>query len=142
MLPAFNAEGNLPAGVHWTDWPEIEQRFGHNPHRVKLLEGFRKAIEELRAAGCKTVYLDGSFVTEKAQPNDFDACWDLTDVDPDKLDPVFLDFDNSRATQKAHFFGEFFPAQFSEGVSGKTFLDFFQVDKQTGNLKGIVGLNL
>jgi hypothetical protein len=142
MLPAFDDEGNLPPGVHWADWPEIEHRFGQNPHRVKLLEGFRVAIEELRAAGCKTVYLDGSFVTEKAQPNDFDACWDLADVDPDKLDPVFLDFDNSRATQKARFLGEFFPAQFSEGVSGKTFLDFFQIDKQTGNLEGIIGLNL
>lgn len=142
MLPAFNAEGNLPPGVHWADWPEIVRRFGKNPHRVKLLEGFRIAIQELKAAGCKTVYLDGSFVTEKAQPNDFDACWDLIDVDPDKLDPVFLDFDNRRATQKARFFGELFPAQFSEGISGKTFLDFFQIDKQTGNLKGIVGLNL
>lgn len=142
MLPAFTAEGNLPPGVHWAEWPEINQRFGQNRHRVKLLEGLRIAIEELRAAGCKTVFLDGSFVTEKAQPNDFDACWDLADVDPDKLDPVFLDFDNSRAGQKARFSGEFFPAQFSESVSGKTFLDFFQTDKQTGNRKGIVGLNL
>ena len=57
MLPPFSAEGNLPAGVYWTDWAEIKKRFGHNPHRVKLLEGLQIAIEELKAAGCKTVYL-------------------------------------------------------------------------------------
>jgi len=87
-------------------------------------------------------YLDGSFVTTKDQPGDFDACWDVTDVDPDKIDPVFFDFDNGRAAQKARFGGEFFPAQLPEGDSGKTFLEFFQIDKNTGDPKGIVAVDL
>jgi hypothetical protein len=96
----------------------------------------------LHQAGCKAIFLDGSFVTAKEQPADFDACWDIADVDPDRLDPIFFDFDDGRAAQKARFFGELFPAQLPEGWSGKTFLEFFQTDKDTGNPKGIVGFDL
>jgi hypothetical protein len=28
MLPALNENGDLPAGIHLTDWPELGQRFG------------------------------------------------------------------------------------------------------------------
>ncbi len=43
-------------------------------------------------------------------------------VDPNHLDPIFLDFSNARAAQKRRFMGEFFPAEIPEGASGKTFL--------------------
>ena len=56
------------------------------------------------------MYIDGSFVTTKPQLGDVDACWAIEHVDPDTLDPVFLDFSHSRAAQKARFRGEFFPA--------------------------------
>ena len=75
-------------------------------------------------------------------PNDFDACWDIEGVDPDLLDPVLLTFDDSRAAQKAKYLGELFPAQLSEGGSGGSFLEFFQIDKETGNPKGIITLDL
>jgi len=132
----------LPRGVHWADWTEIQARFGQSPHRYQLLEGFWKAITELKGAGCKAVYLDGSFVTAKDVPNDYDACWETPGVDPTKLDPVFFDFSNRRKAQKAKFLGEFFPADGQNGLSGKTFLEFFQLDKQTGDPKGVVGLHL
>jgi hypothetical protein len=88
------------------------------------------------------VYINGSFVTSKERPNDVDVCWDIDGVDADALDPVFFDFDNGRAAQKARFGAEFFPAQVPEGLTGRTFLDFFQVDKQTGEPKGIIELRL
>ena len=40
------------------------------------MAGLRAALESLKSAGCRTVYLNGSFVTSKEAPNDFDACWD------------------------------------------------------------------
>ena len=92
--------------------------------------------------GCRTAYVDGSFVTAKPLPMDFDACWAIDGVDADRLDPVFLDFSNSRARQKARFGGEFFPADLPEGITGKTFLEFFQTDKETGAPKGIVAIDL
>ena len=61
---------------------------------------------------------------------------------PELLDPVLLDFSNDRAAQKAKYFGEFFPAQLPEGRSGRTFLEFFQRDRLTDHLKGIVILQL
>ena len=142
VIPPFQPDGSLPAGIHWADWEEIEARFGSTPHRRHLLQGFREGAKLLKAAGCKAVFLDGSFVTAKEMPGDFDACWAVQDVDADKLDPVFLDFSNRRAAQKAKFQGEFFPADIPEGLSGRTFMDFFQTDKETGEPKGVVALDL
>jgi hypothetical protein len=58
------------------------------------------------------------------------------------LEPVFFDFTNLRAAQKAKFLGEFFPSSVVADSVGTTFLDFFQVDKATGNAKGIIALDL
>lgn len=94
------------------------------------------------SAECQLVYVDGSFVTTKPEPGDFDACWALAGVDVELLDPVFLDFSSSRAQQKKRFLGEFFPAELPDGATGRTFLEFFQTDKETGKPKGILVLDL
>jgi hypothetical protein len=142
MLPPFTKDGLLPPGVHRAAWHDVARRFGATPHRRWLLAGLRRALKALRAAGCQTVYLDGSFVTAKRDPGDFDGCWDIEGVDPELLDPVLLQFDNRRAAQKAKYRGELFPAQMGEGGSGLTFLEFFQIDKESGAPKGIVALDL
>jgi hypothetical protein len=142
MLEPFQPDGSLPPGVHPAEWAEIETRFGWTPHRQDLMRGFREGALLLKAAGCKAIILDGSFVTAKEMPGDFDACWSVNDVDPNKVDPVFFDFSNFRAAQKARFQGEFFPAEIPEGLSGKTFLEFFQIDKESGEPKGVVALDL
>ena len=107
-----------------------------------MLTGLREALDALSYANCHQIYIDGSFVTTKPEPGDFDACWDVTGVDPTLLDPVLLIFENGRAAQKARYGGELFPAQLPEGLSGKTFLDFFQTDRNTGLPKGMVVLDL
>jgi hypothetical protein len=142
VLPLFDNRGNLPPGIHWATWKDFASRFGWNTHRRRLLHGLKAAIASLLDAGCRAVYIDGSFVTAKEYPADFDACWSVAGVDPLRLDPVLLDFSNDRAAQKAKFKGESFPAEIPEGVSGKTFLEFFQTDKATGRRKGIVGIRL
>lgn len=142
MIPNFDAQGLLPEGVHPATWKEVRERFGGNERREELLKKLREALKLLGAAGCRRVYIDGSFVTTKQMPNDIDVCWDISGVDADVLDPVFFDFDDGRAAQKARFGAEFFPANVPEGITGKTFLEFFQVDKQTGAPKGIIELFL
>lgn len=142
MIPEFNADGLLPRGVHPATLEEVLERFGGNERREQLLTGFVEALRLLRAAGCRRVYIDGSFVTPKERPNDIDACWDIDGVDADALDPVFFDFADGRAAQKARFGAEFFPAQVPEGLTGRAFLEFFQVDRQTGEPKGIIELRL
>jgi hypothetical protein len=66
--------------------------------------------------------------------------WDIDGVNPMSLNSVFFEFENERAAQKARFGAEFFPAQAPQRL--KTFLDFFQIDKQTGEPKGIIELLL
>lgn len=145
MVPSFDVDGNLPPGVHLVTWDEFSIAFGTTPHRRRLLDGLEVALDILRIAGCKRVYIDGSFVTAKRVPNDFDAAWEPAGVDLPLLrsmEPAFFDFSNLRAAQKAKFLGEFFPSSFTADSVGKTFLEFFQVDKDTGNPKGIVALDL
>ena len=59
-----------------------------------------------------------------------------------ELEPVFAEFEHRRASQKAKYFGEFFPARMTERGSGLTFLEFFQTDRHTGETKGIVAIDL
>ena len=74
------------------------------------MAGLERAIESLRRAGYRTVYINGVFVTRKEIPNDFDACWGEAGVEPELLDPVLLRFDAGRAEQKARYLGELFLA--------------------------------
>jgi hypothetical protein len=142
MMPPFDAIGNLPPGIHEATWDEFVARYGATPHRLTLLAGLKAALDALRAAGCRRAYIDGSFVTTKVTPGDFDGCWEVGGVDPDLLDPVLLVFANQRAAQKAKYGGEFFPAESAADPFGTRFLEFFQRDKQTGDPKGIVTIDL
>jgi hypothetical protein len=142
MIPPFDGLGRLSPGIHWATWDEITERFGTSPHRQVLLTGLKRALSSLKGAHCRSVYLDGSFVTAKDFPGDFDACWSMEDVDPELLDPVLLDFDNRRAAQKMKYYGELFPAEATADEVGRTFIEFFQQDKDTGEPKGIIALDL
>lgn len=142
MIPPFDSSGLLPAGVHHADWAEVAERFGTNEHRRWLLAGLLRALEVLRLAGCTLVYLDGSFVSAKELPGDYDLCWGTAGVDPASLDPVLLIFNDGRRAMKAKYLGDLFPAEVPEGLSGRRFVDFFQIDKDTGGPKGIVLIDL
>ena len=142
MIPGFDSEGMLPPGIHWAGWDEVMDRFGNSAWRQQLTAGLRAALDNLKSAGCRTVYLNGSFVTNKYVPNDYDACWEEAGVAPEALDPVLLTFDRGRATQKAKYMGELFPASIVADSEGLSFLEFFQTDRDTGRSKGIVAIDL
>lgn len=118
------------------------ERYAITDHRASLLNGFGDAITSLTVAGCSRVYLDGSFVTDKEVPGDFDACWETSGVDPVLLDPELLDFTDRRAAQKIRYGGELFPAQISAEPGGTVFLGYFQRDRHTGEPKGIIALDI
>lgn len=116
------------------------ERFGWTERRRRLLDGLAEALELLAEAGCSRVWLNGSFVTAKDEPGDFDACWDTDHVDLDALDPVLLDLSNHRAAQRERFGGELFP-NVIETLSGLSFSEFFQNERDTTR-KGIVVIHL
>ena len=141
MLPAFDPDsGRLPPGEHVASWDEVIERFGWTERRRRLLDGLAEAIELLATAGCRQIWLNGSFVTAKDAPGDFDACWDTDDVDLDALDPVLLDLSNQRGAQKARFGGELFP-NVVETQAGLSLAEFFQNERDT-SCKGIVVIHL
>ena len=127
----------LPPGVHPATLTEVATTFATNPKRRLLYDGLLLAAMALRMAGCDRLYLDGSYVTAKTIPGDYDGCWDPVGVDHTKLDPVLLDFSNKRQAMKNKFGGEFFPSN-APNTPPQTFLDFFQIEKFTGQTKGIL----
>lgn len=131
----------LPPGIHETTLAEIAERFATTPHRQWLFDGFLRVVEALREANCTVVYLDGSFTTAKDHPGDFDGCWDHAGMDFGKLDPVLKTFSGKREAQKAKYLGEMFPAFGANGATG-TFLDFFQIEKFSGQPKGILKISI
>lgn len=132
----------LPPGIHLAPLAEVEARFASNPKRRVQFKGLIEALLNLRGAGCRRAFLDGSFVTAKPSPGDYDACWDPTGVNPVLLDPVLLTFENNRAAQKTKYHGELFPSTIPADRAGTIFVEFFQVDRFTGAPKGIVAIDL
>ena len=79
-------------------------------------------------------------VTAKDEPGDFDAVWDPTGVDTDRLDRIFFDLADGRGSQKDRFGGELLPDVVETG-SGLRFVEFFQRGR-SGEAKGIIVLEL
>ena len=75
MLPPFNSAGDLPAGIHATDWTEFEQRFGQNPEgRVRAHARLRHLHElEDRTGALLRFIVFGSFVSASVAPRDIDV---------------------------------------------------------------------
>jgi hypothetical protein len=142
MIPSFAPGGNLPPGIHWATWEEVVDRFGWTVHRQQLLVGLRMALDDLKGIGCRTVYVDGSFVTEKTDPGDFDACWERGNVDLDRVPPSLIAYDAFRRGMKERYGGEIFTADTPADIYGTPFLEFFQMDRLTDEPKGIVANDL
>ena len=144
MIPPLRADGTLPPGVHVADnWDEVATQFGGGRWRRALLSKLRVGLENLQTAGCSFVLLDGSFVTDKVQPNDVDGCWEWApNVDLSTLDMAFLLGNHSdRTLLKVRYGMDFFIAGVIEAGSGKPFSEFFQTDR-SGHRRGIVRLDL
>lgn len=140
MVPEWMENGLLPAGVHPASWAEVEGRFGWNAHRQSLLLGLRDGLAVLRRAGCERLWLDGSFVTSKELPSDYDGCWAHDNVSPGLLDPILLNLrPGDRQAIKSRYLGDLLVAGLELG-SGLTFVEFFQRSRD-GERKGIVLLN-
>lgn len=148
-IPMLNMQGELPVGIHLASINEIEIAFGQTTERrKKLMLGLKLALENLKSAGVRIVFIDGSFTSQKEDPHDIDGCWSAEgDINLSTLDPLFWDFDGpdefKKARNEAHLkYGiDFFIAEWEEAQSGKPFPEFFQVSRN-GERKGIVKIDL
>ena len=99
------------------------------------------AVANLQDAGCRRIYLNGSFVTSKPFPDDFDAVWETEGVDFTRVAPLLLDrrdlINHARRQQKRVYGGELLPDLYL----GFNTLAFFQTD-DAEQPKGIIAINL
>lgn len=75
MIPALNENGDLPVGIHVTDWPELGQRFGTgSAARVRALAKLRLLHQLASGTGKLSRFIVfGSFVSTTAEPRDVDV---------------------------------------------------------------------
>ena len=140
-IPRLTDTGELIAGEHQATLDEVASVYGLSSDRRKLLmRGLRAAADNLARAGVKKIWIDGSFVTDKMEPNDIDGCWEYHDsVDLTAIDPAFLGRD-ARDKVRQKYGLDFFIAQVTEAESGKPFPKFFQTNRE-GEAKGIIIVN-
>jgi hypothetical protein len=134
--------GYLAEGVHCLTLADVARQFAWNARRRFLFEGFRRAHDSLASAGCRTILLDGSFVTAKETPGDWDAAFDPVGVIPERLDPILIKHDDGRRAMRAKYLGDIFPwSALAAGSDGPIFRQFFQKDRD-GLPKGIIEIKL
>jgi len=74
MIPDLTSEGVLPPGVHDATLHEVRRRFGTgSATRRRLMRGLAAVLVIARRAGARYLYLNGSFVTDKREPLDWDG---------------------------------------------------------------------
>lgn len=139
MIPPLK-NNVLPIGIHEATLEEIKSSFATNSKRRTIFEGLLRLIQNLKDIGCNEIYIDGSFVTSKQRPSDIDVCWMVQSnecLEKAKREyPVLFDLEPPRKKQHEKYCADVFPADFP--ISSGTILDYFQRDKETHKVKGII----
>ena len=74
MVPEFNNDGYLPQGIHRATVEEIQSRFGRGSELRRVqMDSLKWLIDLAWRAGVRRVVVNGSFVTDKLEPNDVDC---------------------------------------------------------------------
>lgn len=132
----------LPPGEHVVNWSTLAARFGSgSSRRSALLEGIRGVAHELRKAGGRWLFVDGSFVSTKPVPRDWDGCIAEEGLDFALLDPLFRDVEQHRAEIQKKYRCDLFFANTIETRTRRPFREFFQ-QTTDGKPKGILILDL
>jgi hypothetical protein len=156
-IPDFNEHGLLPPGIYDCAFDELEDRFGRDqwvkdenpesarreycsPQRSRLCTRLKQYLEELRQAGIDAeVLVDGSFVTDKPDPNDVDLIVVLP-ADHDftgELSPRHYELLSGRRARRAGYPFDLFTV--AEGSAEyRSAFDLFEKVKNTDLTKGFL----
>jgi hypothetical protein len=73
-IPDFNDDGYLPPGIHPATLDEIAARFGEESElRQVQMQSLRWLVDLAWQAGVVRIVVNGSFATDKFEPNDVDC---------------------------------------------------------------------
>lgn len=136
----FNKDNVLNPGIHEMTWDEFKSHFSFSPKRKELIKGLEEAIKILKEANCTDIYIDGSFVTSKLEPNDWDACFDCEPKYLPEVYRLYPFWDVQK--QKKVYGGELYIKDNEADPYGTRFIDFFQQIRGTAKRKGIVRIKI
>ena len=126
-------------GIYEYTLEKLERDFATNKKRKDLFEDIKRLAKELKDAGCEFLYIDGSFITRKETPGDFDACWEPFVRNNKQVNALLLE-DSTFASswRKEMFSGDIFPrfGEYGDRV------EKWQVDSRNGKVKGVISIDL
>lgn len=142
MIPELSDDGLLPPGIHRASIGEIERqfvKFDRSDRRFRIYAGLKRLIEEVRKLPfIQAMYLAGSFVSSKPEPNDFDC---LLTIDgesfPQELRPFEYRIVSRRAAAK-EFGGDVIAVVAGSELHWR-YMDFFQTSRD-GTPVGMIEL--
>lgn len=143
MIPDFyiyDNVGYLPEGLHNAKWLEFKEKFGFSFKRQKILSGILSFGRLIKLAGGKKIYIDGSFVTNKKIPKDWDGCYCMCGLNMSIANKLMQN--TNREKIKREYLGDVFAEDCIEASCGLPFIDFFQRIRGTDKKKGIIILDL
>ncbi len=77
MIPPFTELGLLPAGIHICTMAQCRAVFATNVRREQLFESLSRCVLQMHSHDLQgTLLIDGSFVTDKANPGDMEVAFD------------------------------------------------------------------
>ena len=147
-IPSFRDDGWLPEGHHAATWEEIADTLGGEPDsiRAKVFAGllaWRDAVRAKRLSGL--VILDGSFVSAKPDPGDFDllfvydvASEEVRDRDPKARELLDMMLCKTRYGGDVVTFSENTARQYPQFFP----LDTFDLVKVTMRPKGVLEVRI
>lgn len=147
-VPEFRPDGWLPEGHHPATWDEIAARFGGAPgsRRAAVLSGLLQWRDAVRAKGMGGLaILDGSFISEKAAPGDFDCIFVYNEATRMILAQDVEASDLFRHTTiKNRFGGDVFVYSYTSVRDSPAFCrtDGFDYERVTRKPKGVIEVTL
>ena len=138
MEVKFDKKGDLSNDLI-LQFDEFKNLFNLNKEREKLVNNLLTVAKILTAFDCTGIYIVGSFVTAKKQPNDIDVCFDITELDERALKKKHPELCTEKGLQEIH---ELLKVHIIYFTSYDTeILDWFRFDRN-GNKRGIIKIFL
>jgi hypothetical protein len=144
MIPEFTDTGFLPNGMHLVTIEDFKRRFGQfdrSDRRIRLYEKLEKLVFDAKASGIiRRVLVGGSYVTAKAEPNDFDCILIMEfSILTKTLSPSEYNLVSRKAARR--LYGGDVVAVLPGSEEYFQYLEFFQTNRD-GDRVGIVEIDL
>lgn len=140
MIPPFDDQGDLPPGIHRTDLSTFLLRFSvfdRSDRRIRICSRLELLVKEIQTTQfIRRIYVGGSLVSSKPDPNDFDCVLVLDATSfTSELRPFEYNLISRRFVRR-RFGGDILVAP--EGTEAlQQYLEFFQTNRN-GKRIGIV----